>query len=93
MEMFPTVEELSFCGEADYTAIFTELRQQKSSNVTELLWPLLRRVTFTPLSTTVGFRKATLSDIIRIIREDRSDRGCCLLCGGMQKRLATDFDL
>jgi hypothetical protein len=25
MEMFPTVEELSFCGKADYIAIFTEL--------------------------------------------------------------------
>jgi hypothetical protein len=83
MEMFPTVEELSFCGKADYTAIFTELRQQNSPD--GLLWPRLQRIICPPSpSTTLVFEKKMLSDIISIIENDiycpRSLVRSCRLC-------------
>jgi hypothetical protein len=94
MEIFPTVEELSFCGKADYTAIFTELRQQNSSD--GLLWPQLQRITCPPSpSTTLVFEKKTLSDIISIIENDiycpRSLVTSCRLCtDGTQLQLLRD---
>jgi hypothetical protein len=82
MEMFSTVEELSLSAEADYTAIFTELREQKSSN--GLLWPRLQRVAFTPSSSTSA-GKWTMSEIIGIIDDyiihgNRGLRQSCPLC-------------
>lgn len=80
MEMFPTVEELSFCGEVDYTAIFSELRRHNSSN--ELLWPRLQRITCPPSSSTMLV--LALPDIITTIENDiyspRSLIRNCPLC-------------
>jgi hypothetical protein len=93
--MFPTVEELSLCAETDYTAIFTDLRQQESSN--ELLWPRLQRVAITPSSSTMlGSGRRMLSDILRIITDyidgpglsgtDLLIKRCPLCTEGMQLR-------